>query len=1027
MLHIAMSIVLSVMFYGTNEVKGAFFPSLSPNGELVAFSYMGDLWVGPISGGEAHRITVSADGTDFMSVWSPDGKWIAFTSNRYGGGDIFVVPSDGSSPPRRLTYHSAWDRVYFWSEDSKYIYFGSSRTEFRRALYRISIDGGNPERVVNFDVSLATTIPGTDTVLFIRGANNWWRRKYRGSANWDIWKMSLSQQNPLKITDFEGRDGWPMYSAVDNRIYFVCNDGKDSVANLWVMDRDGSNREQITHFKEDVMYPSISRDGKVIVFHVLDKLYRYNVENHDISELKFYVPQDYKVMDPQYFLLTNGVTDFSVSPNGDEIAFVVFGDIYVMKLKDGSPDKINRITYTPDIEENVSWHPKKEKLIYESLRDGNYEIYTAEPVDTTKSLADAYRIKETRITRTDEAEHSPLYSPDGKKISFKVNERLYVMDADGSGRRKIADMDVNWPSWSPDGRWIAFSSDVVGWREDIFVVPSDGSQKPINITNSVRDDYKPMWSSDGRRLTFASRGTDRELSLRFVWLREEDARNPLSWWKENCDSVEAYDTVKIDFEGIRDRIHEIVSYKGGYYWWTQDPDGEMLAIDVSNDDGHRIKFVDWLEGEKGSIYLGGKEAPWGFEMPSSSKIYFGYRKKLFSGSKSGSYKPLNFKVTFWRPMKDLRKAIFDQGWWLLQEGFYDPKHHGVNWKAIYKKYLDWAVRTRTSEEFDRVFSMMLGELNASHLGIWENDPDRYTETTGIIGIELDPEYHGKGVKVKKVIKNSVADRYLQLKPGDIITEINGREIDPDSNFYSYLRKKANQKVLVTWEGGLLHKKHEKEVELEDPWTFRGHIYDNWVEGNRRIVDSLSGGKIGYLHIRAMSYTSLKKFYDDVYRNRDKEALIIDVRYNGGGRTHDEILTFLRKVPYGYYKSRWASHESFSPDFLWDKPAAVLINSHSYSDAEIFPMGFKQLKLGKVIGVPTFGAVIGTSNETMLDGKTVIRMPWVGWYRLNGKNLENGPVQPDIYVDNPPQYDNVPGGPQIEVAVRTLLKEIEKQR
>ncbi len=1024
MFNITTILLIAVLSPGYGEVRGAFYPSLSPDGKLVSFSYMGDIWVAPIDRGVARRVTVS-EGSEFYQTWSPDGRWIAFTSDRYGNGDVFVVPSDGSAPPRRLTYHQAWDRVYFWSEDSKFIYFGSGRTEFRKALYRISIDGGNPERVVNFEVSLATLIPGTDTILFIRGGNNWWRRKYRGSANWDIWKMSLSDQKPIKITDFDGRDGWPMFSLVDNRIYFVCNEGKDSVSNLWAMDRDGSNRQQLTHFKEDVLYPSISRDGRIIVFQVFDKLYRYDVETGKTSELKFYVPQDYKQLRQQYITANKGVTDFSVKPDGSEIAFVVWGDIYVMKLEDGDVKKVNRITRTPDLETEVRWHPEKEKLIYVSLRDGNYEIYTAEPKDTTKSLADAYRIKETRLTKTPEAEHDPAFSPDGKMISFKVDERLYVMDADGRGRKKIADMDVNWPRWSPDSRWIAFSSDVIGWREDIFVVPSDGSSEPVNITDNVRDDYKPMWSSDGRRIVYASRSDD-DLTIRFIWLREDDERKSLSWWKEHRDSVEKYDTIKIDFDGIRDRVHDIATYKGGYYSWTQDPDGEMITVDVRDDDGHAIKFVDWLEGEKGEIILSSEQAPLGLEMVDKSSVYFGFNKLLFRGRKSGSLSRLDFKVGFWMTVEDIREAVFDQGWWLLQEGFYDPSHHGIDWKAMYNKYYEWAKRTRTFSEFERVFAMMLGELNASHLGIWENDPDAYREPTGILGIEIDPKYHGNGVKVSKVIKNSVADKYLGLKPGDIITEINGVKIQSDSNFYSYLRKKANKKVLVTWKSGLLEETHEREVKLEGYWDFRKHVYDNWVEGNREIVEKLSGGKIGYLHIRAMNYSSLKKFYDDVYRNRDKKALIIDVRYNGGGSTHDQILNFLSRVPYGYYKSRWATHKSYSPDFLWDKPAVVLINSRSYSDAEIFPMGFRQLKLGKLIGVPTFGAVIGTSNYTMLDGKTVVRMPFVGWYRLNGKNLENGAVQPDIYVENPPQYDNIPGGPQIEVAVRTLLKELGEE-
>ncbi|UCG92732.1 MAG: PD40 domain-containing protein, partial [candidate division WOR-3 bacterium] len=954
------------------------------------------------------------------SLWSPDGQWIAFQTDRWGNDDICVMRANGTEPPERLTYYSTYDALYNWTPDGKSVVFVSPRTTLRPALYRVSIDGGLPQPITRFTAWHVCYTPDGKTLFYERGNTPWWRRKYRGGANEEIWVKTLPDGESEKITDHPGRDGYPMYSAIDKKLYFLSDRGEPSVSNIWRMDIDGKNPEQVTYETEDIHLPEISWDGSLIAYECRGYIYTYNILSGQKKKLHVTVTEDYTENPFTFKVFTSKASEFALSPDEKELAFIVHGDIFVMSLKDNRPDKVARVTNTPYIEKYVSWHPEKEMLIYSSMEDGDMDIYTIEP-ETEKKLSDDFIFKTSKIIDTDVTEIKALFSPDGEHIAYcKNKEELYVMDRNGKNSRKLCpDNDVLWIDWSPDSKWITFSRKTLGWREDVFVVPADGSKEPINISNHPNDDYKPMWSADGRRIAFASRDAIGNLWMKYVFLRKEDEERDREYWeKTDTDSIEDV-SVHIDFQDIEERIHTVAEVSGEYNHVAQSPDGKQFAIYSDNQASKDIWTVDWFGKELKRVTYNNVEPKQFTILRDRKTIYYLLETgNLFSVDiATEKSTPLSFDVEIGIDMLEEREHAFDEAWWALQDGFYDSEFHGTDWKTMYHKYKNRALHTRTTRDFHNIVSLMIGELNASHLGIWKIEGGG--ERTGELGILYDHEYRGEGVKVKDVIPGSPAtEKDVNIRPGDIITHINGTKIIYSDNFYALLRNKSNEKVMLT----ILMKGKQRNVKvtLRSPLAMINLVETNWVKANKKYVHEMSHGKIGYLYIARMEPEDLRKFEKDLYEEMDKEGLIIDVRYNGGGVIHDEILNILGRTAYSYSMER-AGEKTYNMLF-WNKPSVVLINEHCYSGGEAFPAGFKALNLGKLVGVPTYGAVIGTNNIELFDGST-FRIPRTGRFMLTGENLENMPVEPDIYVENAPEEDGSSSDHQLTAAIDVLLEQI----
>ena len=1004
------------------EILGARHPAPSPNGDEVAFSYYGDIWKASVTGGKAERLTVNP-AYDCRPYWAPDGKSIAFVTDRWGNYDICVMPSDASEPPKRLTYYSYYDQLYGWTPDGKSVVFLSQRHTIRPVFYRISIDGGSPQALLNFEAYNSSFLPDGKTIYFERGGAAWWRRRYKGGANQDIWKKILPDGPSMRITDYPGRDAYPMYSRLDGKLYFISDRGPETVSNIWRMNPDGTNPEQMTFEKEDIHYPRISNDGSLITYECFSDLCAYDVATRKSRRLQIFVTEDYTAEPFVFETFMSDASEFALSPDEKELAFVVHGDIFLMKLKDGLPNKIVQITKTQHVEKDVSWHPDKEVLIYASMEDGDMDICTVEP-KKEKKFYDDLVFATQKVLNTDSTEYKPRFSPNGDLIAyFKNHGELYVMRKDGTQSKKLCTYnDVLWIDWSPDSKWITFSRTTLGWREDIFVVLADGSQEPTNISNHPNDDYQPMWSQDGRRIAFASRDAVGNLWMKYVFLlREDEERDRVYWEEANSDTIEVAANVFIDFDDIGKRIHTVTQVRGGYNRVAQSPDGKQFAIHSDNHGSEDIWTVDWLGKELKRVTKNNVDPIMLSVSRNRNKIYYlSHMGQMFAADIATSQSTsLSFKVQIYIDRAAERKHVFSEAWQTLQDGFYDSDFHGVDWRTMYYKYVDWAMSARERQDFHDVIRLMMGELNASHLGVWKIDPGG--ETSGAIGIIPDPAYTGAGIKVKEVIPNTPATELkVNIKPGELVTHINGAKIERGINPYLLLRNMDDKDVLLTIKNN--NRSREVTLTLTTPGKILSTVRENWVKANDKYVYEKTNDRIGYLYIEAMYEPNLRQFEKDLYEEMDKEGLIIDIRYNSGGRIHDALLDILRRTAYAYSIER-GGQKSYSSLFKWNKPTAVLINEHCASNAEIFPAAFKALELGILVGTPTFGAVIGTVDIKLHDG-TNFRIPGTGWYLLNGVNLENTPVEPDIYAENLPEEDGSSSDHQLTKAIELLLDQIK---
>jgi tricorn protease len=1017
---LAWIIIFSYPAYGA-KIHGARHPAPSPDGSEIAFSYHGDIWVADAGGGKADRLTVNP-AYEGRPYWSPDGQLIAFVTDRWGNDDICVMPSDGSEPPKRLTYYSNYDQLYGWAPDGKSVVFTSHRNTLRPLFYQVPIQGGPPQVLLNFEAYNSSFLPDGKTVYFERGGAAWWRRRYKGGANQDIWKKTLPDGNTERMTDHMGRDAYPMYSRLDGKLYFISDRGPEITSNIWRMDINASNPEQLTFEQEDIHYPRISWDGSLISFECLDEICTYDVATGSVARVTAYATEDH-TQEPFVFQnFTAEASEFALSPNEKELAFVVHGDIFVMQLKNGLPEKTAQLTKTPYVEKNVAWHPHDERLVYASMEDGDMDICIIEP-QNEKKFHDDLVFRTRKILDTEGTEYKPKFSPDGEMIAyFKNHGELHVMRDDGTqSKRLCSENDVLWIDWSPDSKWITFSRTTLGWREDVFVVGSDGSEEPINISNHPNDDYQPMWSQDGRRIAFASRDAIGNLWMKYVFLLTEDEEREREYWeKADSDTIEVAANVFIEFDDIGDRIHTVTQVRGGYNQVAQSPDGKQFAIHSDNHGSDDIWTVDWLGKELKRITKTNVNPKMFSVTRDRKKIhYLTGSGHIFSADiATAQSQPVSFRVQLGIDRITEREQVFKEAWWALQDGFYDRDFHGVDWRAMYDKYSDWAFHTRERRDFYDVIRMMMGELNSSHLGVWKTRPAG--ETTGMIGVVADPAHIGSGIKVKAVIPNSpAAERKAAIKPGEIITRINGEKIEPGMNLFALTRNMAQQDIMLTMSKG--NQTREVKISPVPPRSVLTTVRNNWVKNNQEFVYDKSDNRVGYLYIARMYEPNLRQFEKDLYEEMDKEGLIIDIRYNGGGRIHDAILDILRRTAYAYSIER-GGQKTYSSLFKWNKPTVVLINEHCYSNAEIFPAAFKALELGKLVGTPTFGAVIGTIDIKLHDG-TNFRVPGTGWYLLNGVNLENTPVEPHVYAENPPEADGSSNDPQLNKAIDVLMAQI----
>ena len=1038
------------------------YPDLNSDGSQIAFSYQGDIWSVPITGGKATRLTLH-EAYDGYPLWSSDDKQIAFSSKRFGNYDIYTMPANGGFP-KRLTYHSANDVLTDFTNDDEII-FSTSRlfrqVEWDSEIASVSMDGGTPERLLDAVGNMAVKSPNGKLIAFVRGWGRIDREKYSGSADNEIWIYNTDSKNFIQITDNKVQDILPRW-ADDNSLYFIsASSGKYNI-NMVEINYDGKvngEANKITNFDDEgTRYFNISGDASTIAMTRGTDIYTLKLNGGTPKKIDIEISSDYR-FDPTLSKTLNKITEYSVSPNGKLTSFVARGEIFVTE-NDRKKSLTFNLTKNPYRDNNIAWI-NDTTLIFTSDRDGNYELYSLTSTDKKESdLFKSMKHNVKRLTNTDEDESNIIVSNDNKKITYQIgNGKLVVADISASGELSNETVLLDgWATpegiaWSPDNKWIAYSLSDLEFNDEIYIHPIDNSIKPVNVSMHPRGDYSPVWSKDGSKLGFISTRSNTDFDIWYAWLTKADWNKTKEDWdnavetkkdskkkkKKGKDSIEAK-PIKIDVKNIHERLVRVTSLPGDETNLVFSKDGKTIyftakSLTAKGTDLFSIKFDKTKIKE---ITKGGK-SPSALSMDRDAKyIYFIKKGKLARlNIKNGKDEPIPFKAKMIIDFAKEKEQIFEESWRALRDGFYDPNFHGNDWEEIKDKYKPMCLKASTQKDFQDMYNIMLGELNASHMGMkYANDRTKLQkEKTGLIGTEVKTV--SNGVEVVRVVPDSPADReQSKLIVGDIITSVNGVELTNETNFYSLLANTAKEKVLINIE----RDGNEKEIIIRPTSSLKTQLYNEWVTSNRKLVDKWSNGKLGYLHIEAMGWDSFERFEREFTAvATGKDAIVIDVRFNGGGWTTDYLMTVLNYKQHAYTiprgaaknldkeKSKFRNYYPIGerlPYAAWTKPSIAICNQNSYSNAEIFSHAYKNLGIGTLVGIPTFGAVISTGSKTLIDGST-IRMPFRGWFvKADDSNMDFVPATPDIIVHNAPNAKVTGNDAQLKKAVEELLKEIK---
>ena len=1045
----------------------------------IAFTYLADIWTADEDGKNVKRITTNK-ARDAYPRFSPDGKWIAFSSDRNGNFDVFIVPSEGGTA-KQLTFHSADDTVLGWTPDSRAVLFASSRgDDFMSKLYTVSIDGGI-ERNAGADMGVnACYSPDGKKLAINRKGQVYWRKYYRGAMNTDVTVMDIANKKFTDLTDFDGMDSWPMWST-DGFIYFVSDREGEGLTNIWRVPEAGGKADRVTSFKTgDVRFPAISADGKVIVFEHDFGVWKLDVASRKAIPIKLDISAETEENLAEVRDFNSQADDYGLAPSGHRVVFSIHGEIFTAPTEEGD---LHQITDSPARDKEPEYSPDGKSIAFISDRSGREEIYITAADGSGESQ---------KITDLDSLKFSFAWSPDSKEIAYTTSDsklRKYSVDTKQTLELSSSKYgNIGAPVWSPDGKWIAFSKVDYVRTSDVYLIPSAGGEER-KVTFDSFSEVNPQFTHDGRKIFFVrtdsgiAGGDQRSAQIYSVALEREprdpgdpEDRPEADLQDQSNDAVARRvaanqrnappKEINIDWPGLKRRTQQVTRMPFAVFNYAIAPDNHTVAFVTTEpagirsipvvysiqEDGKRLTRI--IAGEPPSADEGGGTGGgFGFGGINNLNIsrdgrtlFYKEGSSIYSVALPGSAgvspaspaaaqapaarETVRRKINFVAKVKIDKSTewaeMFDDAWRTMKYRFYDPAMHGKDWDAARAKYQPLVQFVGDRQELLNIINEMIGELNASHTGA--APPFRGREggvATSQLGVELEADDSAGRYKVTHVYEDGPADKdWVKVNAGDFLIAINGKPVKAGDNYWELLNHKLNRKIEVMFNNKPSEDGAWKtRIEPVNQQAYSQLRYERWVKQRRELVDKLSNGRIGYLHIQSMNQPSLHRFEKELRENRNKEAVIIDERWNGGGNIEQELLAILVQREYQIWQPR-GTDPTGRPFAGFFGPKVVVQNWRSASNSEMFPAGFRALGLGKVIGTPTMGAVIGTGSYSLIDGSTV-RTPGVGVYLAdkNRTNMENYGVKPDIFVENTPE-DNLAGRDrQIEVAVQELLKEI----
>ncbi len=1058
---------------------------ISPQGDKIAFCYKGDIYVVNANGGKAQQITTNA-AYDSDPIWSPDGKQIAFSTDRNGNFDVYIVAAEGGVA-KRVTTNSATEIPLAFSPDGKEIYFSAQiqkaaeNVQFASGwiteLYKVSTEGGRPEQVVAVPVcSMSFDKDGKSFLYYDRkGSENVWRKHHVSSVARDVVYYNAKKKTHTMLTTNVGEDRDPRYLPGYKDVVFLSERNNGSFN---VYKAPANNLEQVeavTHFPtHPVRFLSVANDG-LLCYGYMGEIYtqrigsepqKVNIEIVNDQAEEQLVKQDFK-----------GVGDFALSGDGKLIAFISRGELFVTGVDEYATTK--QITHTAQAERSPSFSKDGRTIVYASERDGYWNLYQA-TIERKEDYNFAYAtlVEEKPLFDNDGVERlAPTYSPDGKEIAFIENRSvLKVYNVASKAVRQITDGRQHYETddygfsyeWSPDGQWFALTL-ITNMRDpysDIGIVKADGSKKIYNITESAYIDGSPQWVLDGNAILYrsnrygmrshASWGSQNDAFIAFL---NQDAYDKFRLNKEDYALLKETEKggkdkpndepkdegkdkkkgkkeekkddkkdekpkeakeIEVDLEHLQDRVIRLTPMSSSLSGMALTNDGEKLYFMTSFEKGYDLWEMDVREK---SMKITKKMGQGGAQLRmNGDNLYVLSGNNLQKLDKGGKSTSIKYDATMELNLAEEREYMFNHVFLQIEKRFFMKDHHGVDLELMKSAYQPFLAHINNNYDFTEMLSEILGELNVSHTGSGYRSSSK-GDATAEFGVLFDLDYKGDGLKIAEVVEGGPFDKgKSKVKAGCIIEKIDGVEITKGMDYYPLLNNKRGKTVLVTLKDG--GKTWEETVKPISHGAMNDLLYNRWVKHNEETVKKLSKGRLGYVHIRSMGDASYRDVYSQILGKYNLcDGIVIDTRFNGGGRLHEDIEILFSGEKY----LEQVIHDSVAcvmPSRRYNKPSIMIVGEANYSNAHGTPWVYKYKKMGSIVGMPVPGTMSSVTWETMQDPSMYFGLPVVGYRTEQGNWLENTQLEPDIKVRNTPEKMAAGEDEQLGAAVEELMKELK---
>lgn len=1028
------------------------YPALSPDGTTIVFTHGADLYTVSSSGGQATQLTQHIT-REFHPVWSPNSQHIAFASDRHGNNDIFTIPATGG-PAQRITHHSAHDIPYSFTANGKAIIFSSVRLDSATAidipnrrmgeLYQIPLSGGQPTQLLTIPAEEISVSPNGKQLLYQdrKGYEDTWRKHHTSSVTRDIWLYDSEINRHLQITTFPGEDRDPVWTSDSTFAYLSEQSGS---FNIWQHNLANNKSKALTKFeKHPIRFLSRSQKG-TLCFSYHGSLYTI-VEGKKPEKLNVSIKADAKV-NSAIVSMSESITEMTTSPDGKEIAFIARGEVFVTSVEHKTT---RRITNTPEQERTVDFHPDGRSLVYASERNDSWNLYTTSITrEEEEHFHLATVLEEKPLLVTDHETFQPLYSPDGNSIAYLQNrETIKILNVESRKSTTIvpaartysySDGDISYV-WAPDSKNLAVMAlQPNRWAENVYLAQADGKGELIDLTRNGYYDTAPHFAWNGEAVTWVSNrhgkkshgswGFHYDVYVGFLTNRSHRLFG-LDQTDRDLIDDEAWEKIfeeqkTLDPAGTPERIERLTIHSTALAGYALSPDYKSLYYLTEDRKKHQLWVRHFYKDETKKLAAIGPagDGPTHLEISEDGKTLF-----LLSNGSLSKVSASDGKVTSIGKTAEInvdrtaeRAEMYDHVWRQVREKFHRSDIHGVDWNFYGEEYKKFLPAITNNYDFVEMLSELLGELDASHTGARHYPKYSSSDQTASLGIFPDPEHTGAGIKILEIIHRSpLALLDDPIPNGTLITALNGTPIKAGENIAQRLNRLSGKRILLTLKtpDGEEHSQVIKPISLAAESEL---LYHRWVKRMRARTDDLSGGTIGWVHIRGMNDAAFRDLFSQVWGyHSNKKALIVDTRFNGGGWLTEDLTSFLDGKPFLRFYPREQEKLGGEPLFRWDRPSAVIIGEGNYSDAHIFPYAYKTLGIGKLIGMPVAGTGTAVWWERLIDKECLFGIPQTSTLDTEGNYLENTQLEPDLKIANTPEQRAQGADAQLKQAVDHLL-------